>query len=98
MIFRRNTGALRPSNLTWNRSRRISWKISPISSRKPRNNPALQLPFLRSKSDPLKKYIVNVLVDNSDHQGAPVVIERNPTYSNLFGKIEQEAHFGRSDH
>ncbi len=51
-------------------------------------------PFLRSKPDPRKNYTVNVLVDNSEHQGAPVVIERNPTYSNLFGKIEQEAHFG----
>ena len=56
--------------------------------------PALALPFMRSKPDPLKKYIINVLVDNSEHTGAPVVIERNPTYSNLFGKIEQEAHFG----
>jgi hypothetical protein len=52
------------------------------------------LPFFRSKEDPLKKYNVNILVDNSGHQGAPVVIERNPTYNNLFGKIEQEAQFG----
>ncbi len=56
--------------------------------------PAQQLPFLRSKENPLKKYAVNILVDNSQHPGAPVVIERNPTYSNLFGKIEQEANFG----
>ncbi len=60
----------------------------------PEDSSAMQLPFLRSKPDPLKKYSVNVLVDNSEHQGAPVVIERNPIYSNLFGKIEQEAHFG----
>ncbi len=56
--------------------------------------PALPLPFMPSRRDPLKKYIVNVLVDNSEHNGAPVVIERNPTYTNLFGKIEQEAQFG----
>jgi lon-related putative ATP-dependent protease len=56
--------------------------------------PSLPLPFMRGKQDPLKKYVVNVLVDNSEHTGAPVVIERNPTYSNLFGKIEQEAFFG----
>jgi lon-related putative ATP-dependent protease len=56
--------------------------------------PAMQLPFLGSKPNPLKKYIVNVLVENSQQQGAPVVIERHPTYNNLFGKIEQEAHFG----
>jgi lon-related putative ATP-dependent protease len=53
-----------------------------------------ELPFMKSKSDPLKKYIVNVLVENSPKDGAPVVIGRNPTYGNLFGKIEQEAHFG----
>ncbi len=57
--------------------------------------PEQGLPFLmRSKPEPLKKYKVNVLVENSENQGAPVVIERNPTYGNLFGKIEQEAHFG----
>ncbi len=61
---------------------------------KPETEEQNPLPFMRAKPDPLKKYIVNVLVDNSDHQGAPVVIERNPTYVNLFGKIEQEAHFG----
>lgn len=52
------------------------------------------LPFMRSRREPLKKYAVNVLVDNAELKGAPVVTERNPTYSNLFGKIEQEANFG----
>ncbi len=56
--------------------------------------PAPELPFLKGKGDPLKKYVVNVLVENSPGEGAPVVMERNPTYGNLFGKIEQEAHFG----
>lgn len=40
------------------------------------------------------KYRVNVLVDNSKLRGAPVVVEMNPTYSNLFGRIEQEAFMG----
>lgn len=43
---------------------------------------------------PLRKYAVNVLVDNSRLNGAPVVMEMNPTHPNLFGKIEQEAQFG----
>lgn len=55
---------------------------------------SLPVPLLKSKPNPIRKYSVNVLVDNSEHQGAPVVIERNPTYPNLFGKIEQEAQFG----
>ncbi len=42
----------------------------------------------------LRRYQVNVLVDRSDEAGAPVVIESNPTYVNLFGAIEREARFG----
>ncbi len=41
-----------------------------------------------------RKYQVNVLVDNSVLEGAPVVMELNPTYNNLFGRIEKEAQFG----
>ncbi len=52
------------------------------------------LPFNRAQDHPLKRYGVNVLVDNSGRQHAPVVLELNPTYNNLFGKIEQEAQFG----
>jgi len=43
---------------------------------------------------PLKKYAVNILVDNSRLKGAPVIVETNPTHDNLFGRIEQEARFG----
>jgi lon-related putative ATP-dependent protease len=43
---------------------------------------------------PLRRYEVNVLVDNSDLTGAPVIIESNPTYANLFGRIEKEPQFG----
>jgi lon-related putative ATP-dependent protease len=46
------------------------------------------------KRAPTDKYRVNVLVDNSKLKGAPVVVEMNPTYSNLFGRIEQEAFMG----
>jgi len=41
-----------------------------------------------------KKYEVNVLVDNSELKGAPVILELNPTFNNLFGRIEKEAQFG----
>ncbi|MFA5384911.1 MAG: ATP-binding protein [Eubacteriales bacterium] len=34
------------------------------------------------------RYKVNIFINNSDTKGAPVVIETNPTYYNLFGKIE----------
>lgn len=41
-----------------------------------------------------RRYQVNVIVDNGGRQGAPVVSESNPTYNNLFGRIEKEAQFG----
>jgi len=34
------------------------------------------------------EYRVNLLVDNSDQRGAPVIMETNPNYVNLFGSIE----------
>ncbi len=40
-------------------------------------------------ADPYLEYRVNVLVDNSHTQGAPVVFETNPNYKNLFGAIER---------
>ncbi|MCM8901016.1 AAA family ATPase [Caldicoprobacter algeriensis] len=40
------------------------------------------------------KYKVNLLVDNSDREGAPVIIEYNPTYSTLFGSLEYENKLG----
>ncbi|HAA89221.1 MAG: Peptidase S16 lon domain protein [Thermoanaerobacterales bacterium 50_218] len=46
------------------------------------------------QENPFRKYEVNVIVDNSETKGAPVVVELNPTYTNLFGTIEKEAHFG----
>lgn len=38
----------------------------------------------------LRRYEVNVLVDNSAAEGAPVIVELNPTYENLFGRFEYE--------
>jgi predicted ATP-dependent protease len=57
------------------------------------NPPAAQLK-LEPEHDPFAKYAVNVVVDNTDVHGAPVVIETNPTYYNLFGRVERRAQFG----
>ena len=35
-----------------------------------------------------RRYRVNVLTDHSGARGAPVVYEDNPTYANLFGRVE----------
>lgn len=47
-----------------------------------------------------RRYKVNVLVDNSGLQGAPVVLEHHPSYANLLGRIEHEVVMGatRTDH
>lgn len=47
-----------------------------------------------SRRHALRRYEVNLFVDNSHLQQAPVVFENNPTYSNLFGQIEYEGEFG----
>jgi len=39
--------------------------------------------------DPFEHYVVNVLVDNAEQEGPPVIIEEYPTYRNLFGSIER---------
>ncbi len=56
--------------------------------------PASPLPVPGARELPFRKYEVNVVVDNSELKGAPVVMEINPTYNNLFGRIEKEAQFG----
>jgi predicted ATP-dependent protease len=39
-------------------------------------------------ADAFLEYRANLLVDNTDVKGEPVIIETNPTYVNLFGTIE----------
>lgn len=46
------------------------------------------LSLFQSK-DVYKVYKVNVVVDNSELKGAPVIIENTPTYRNIFGTIEK---------
>lgn len=51
-------------------------------------------PTPSQKGSPFRRYEVNVIVDNTGLKGAPVIVEDNPTFSNLFGKIEKESRFG----
>ncbi len=41
------------------------------------------------QEDLFMRYRVNVVVDNSELKGAPVIHETNPTYNNLIGRIEK---------
>ncbi|MBK8986938.1 MAG: AAA family ATPase [Chloroflexi bacterium] len=42
----------------------------------------------------LRRYEVNLVVENSKTDGAPVIIEPNPTYNTLFGRLEYEMESG----
>jgi lon-related putative ATP-dependent protease len=46
--------------------------------------------------DLLKRYEVNVIVDNSERDSAPVVVENHPSYQNLIGRVEHEVVMGAS--
>ncbi len=48
----------------------------------------------RRPQPPYDRYRVNVLVDNGQTQGAPVIVESNPTCRALVGRIEYRAEFG----
>ncbi|MBI4831963.1 MAG: AAA family ATPase, partial [Candidatus Lindowbacteria bacterium] len=55
--------------------------------------PGPGLPPIRFE-DPFLEYQVNVVVDNSETKGVPIIIENSPTFHNLFGTIETS--FGRA--
>ncbi|TFG94146.1 MAG: ATP-binding protein, partial [Calditrichales bacterium] len=40
------------------------------------------------------KYQINLVLDNSHLKGAPVIYEVNPTYNNVFGRIERKSYMG----
>lgn len=48
----------------------------------------------RQRLTPFNRYFVNVLVDNGDCPGAPLVYEDYPSYQNLVGRIEHQAQMG----
>ncbi len=60
--------------------------------REPEQRPGPAIPGMPQASEESRnwfEYQVNVMVDNSETKGAPVVSEDAPTYRNLFGTIER---------
>ena len=53
--------------------------------------PGMKMP---SSDQSFTEYQVNVLVDNTDTQGPPIITETNPTFANMFGRIEKKSVFG----
>ena len=52
------------------------------------------------KPDPCLNYRVNLFVDNSNLTGAPIIMDSNYTYHNIFGSLEYENYYGslKTDH
>ena len=63
--------------------------IPPDKSEQQSESPA---PVNRGSS--FQQYKVNVIVDHESTKGAPVIFETNPTYYNVFGRIEKRAIMG----
>lgn len=47
-----------------------------------------------SEENLFTRYEVNLIVDNSQAKGAPVLMESNPTYGSIFGRIERKVQLG----
>ena len=61
----------------------------------PVNDNRQQLPLtMRQNNEPWLNYRVNLFVDNSNLEGAPVIMDSNYTFQNIFGKLEYENQFG----
>ncbi len=65
-------------------------------------NPVLGVPLsqVMGGRNPFLPFEVNVFVDNSETKSIPVIVESNPIFGNVFGKIERRFLFGGylSDH
>lgn len=59
-------------------------KQSANAAQNPR--PEVQQPWLN--------YRVNLFIDNSNREGAPVIMDSNYSYPNIFGKLEYENYYG----
>lgn len=60
----------------------------------PREGPVLPIPGLEIRRPDMTRFQVNLIVEHDPTDGAPVIDEAHPTYTNLIGKIERHAHMG----
>lgn len=69
------------------------------SNNKNQSNQVAQNP-INKKPDPCLNYRVNLFIDNSNIEGAPVIMDSNYSYNNIFGTIEYENYYGslKTDH
>ena len=53
-----------------------------------------QINPMNRKQDPSLNYRVNLFVDNSNTEGAPVIMDSNYSYQSIFGSLEYENYYG----
>ncbi len=58
------------------------------------NSNPLAMLQMNSKEAFFDRYQVNLFIDNSDSEGAPIINETNPSYYNLVGRIEYKNELG----
>ncbi len=68
--------------------------VEAMAAVSPGSGPGPLIPQRRPSPPSLRRYQVNLLVDNSAAMGAPVVYEDNPTYPNLVGRVEHLSEMG----
>jgi lon-related putative ATP-dependent protease len=70
--------------------------VERIDDLRPQKGLKLALPGMQSQQEEpsFARYQVNLFIDNGNQSGAPVVYEANPTYFNVFGRIEHIIQMG----
>jgi len=60
----------------------------------PKSEPTPVLLAHPSRSSPLLRYKINLLVDHGEHKTAPIVFEELPNHANLIGRVDYQAYMG----
>ena len=65
-----------------------------IEQKQPTNVQQTPAQVLQQNNKPWENYRVNLFVDNSELEGAPVIMDSNYSYHIIFGKLEYENYYG----
>ena len=70
-----------------------------MEQKQPANQPGTPMQAMQQPK-PWLNYRVNLFIDNSNLEGAPVIMDSNYSYHNIFGKLEYENYYGslKTDH
>lgn len=74
--------------------------ITAFTEENKNQNQQMSMPQPQMINKPWLNYRVNLFVDNSGLSGAPVIMDSNYSYHNIFGKLEYENYYGalKTDH